>query len=172
MLYTLEARRPKIAEGCFVADNAIVIGSVTLEANASVWFNCVIRGDCDDLIVGEGSNVQDGSVLHTDIGIKLKIGKGVTVGHMAMLHGCEVGDNTLIGIKAVVLNRAKIGKNCIIGAGSLVTEGKEIPDGSMVMGVPGKVVRPLTPAEIQMITLSAQGYVANGKRFRDGLKPL
>jgi carbonic anhydrase/acetyltransferase-like protein (isoleucine patch superfamily) len=173
MIYTLGRRTPNLpGDEYFIADNAVVIGSVTLHRNASVWFNCVVRGDCDDLIVGENSNVQDGSVLHTDPGLKLRIGSNVTVGHMVMLHGCEIGDNTLIGIKSVILNRAKIGKNCIIGANSLITEGKEIPDGSLVMGSPGKVVRALTPQEIQMIGLSAQHYVENAKQFRKSLVPL
>ena len=171
MVYTLDNRRPQIAEGCFIAHNATVIGSVIMQPRASVWFNCVLRGDCDDLIVGEGSNVQDGSVLHTDPGIKLRIGSNVTVGHMVMLHGCEVGDNTVVGIKAVVLNGAKIGRNCIIGANSLITEGKEIPDGSMVMGSPGKVVRPLTPQEIQMTQYMAAHYVENAKRYLTAFKP-
>jgi carbonic anhydrase/acetyltransferase-like protein (isoleucine patch superfamily) len=143
---------------------------VTLHQNASIWFNCVVRGDTDDLIIGENSNIQDGSVLHTDPGIKLRVGRDVTVGHMVMLHGCEIGDNTLIGIKSVILNGAKIGRNCIIGANSLITEGKQIPDGSLVMGSPGKVVRPVTPQEIHMITRSAQHYVDNARRYRQHLK--
>ena len=172
MIYSIENHAPKIAAGCFVADNATVLGRVTLEKDSSVWFNCVLRGDIDDITVGEGSNVQDGSVLHTDIGIKLVIGHNVTVGHMVMLHGCTIGDNTLIGIKSVILNRAKIGKNCMIGANTLITEGKEIPDGSLVMGSPGKVIRPLTPQEIAMITLSAQHYIQNGKRYLTAFKLL
>ena len=172
MFYTLENRAPKIAPGCFVAHNAVVLGQVTLAADSSVWFNCVLRGDIDEISVGEGSNVQDGSVLHTDIGIKLVIGRNVTVGHMVMLHGCTIGDNSLIGIKSVILNRVKIGKNCMIGANTLVTEGKEIPDGSLVMGSPGKVIRPLTPQEISMITLSAQHYIQNGKRYLTAFKPV
>src|SRR5690242_8509184 len=152
MIYTLGNRAPKFTgPEYFVADNAMVMGSVTLHNNASVWFNCVLRGDCDELVVGENSNVQDGSVLHTDPGIQLRIGKDVTIGHMAMLHGCEIGDNTLIGIKSVILNRAKIGRNCIIGANSLITEDKEIPEGSLVVGSPGKVLWPLTEHEIRLI---------------------
>ena len=150
----------------------MVIGSVTLHPNASIWFNCVVRGDTDDLIIGENSNVQDGSVLHTDPGIKLRIGRDVTVGHMVMLHGCEIADNSLIGIKSVILNGAKIGRNCIIGANTLITEGKQIPDGSLVMGSPGKVVRPVTPQEIQFITGSAAHYVDNARRYREQLRPL
>ncbi len=171
MIYSLETHVPNIAPGCFVAHNATVLGQVTLEKDASVWFNCVLRGDTDRLTVGEGSNVQDGSVLHTDHGIQLVIGKNVTVGHLVMLHGCTIGDNTLIGIKSVILNRTKVGKNCIIGANTLLPEGKDIPDGSLVMGSPGKVIRPLTPQEIAMNTLSAQHYIHNGKRYLSAFKP-
>ena len=172
MIYTLEGRAPKfLGPDYFIADNAAVIGSVTLHPNASIWFNCVVRGDTDELIIGENSNVQDGSVLHTDPGIKLRIGRDVTIGHMVMLHGCEIGDNTLIGIKSVILNGAKIGRNCIIGANSLITEGKQIPDGSLVMGSPGKVVRPVTDEEIRMITASAAHYVQNAQRYRKHLRP-
>jgi carbonic anhydrase/acetyltransferase-like protein (isoleucine patch superfamily) len=172
MIYTLEDRAPRfLGPDYFIADSAAVIGSVTLHPNASIWFNCVVRGDTDELIIGENSNIQDGSVLHTDPGNKLRVGRDVTVGHMVMLHGCEIGDNTLVGIKSVVLNGAKIGRNCIIGANTLITEGKEIPDGSLVIGSPGKVVRPLTPPEVQMITLSARHYVENARRYRQHLKP-
>jgi carbonic anhydrase/acetyltransferase-like protein (isoleucine patch superfamily) len=172
MIYAIGERAPKFTGEYFIADNAMVMGAVTLHNNASVWFNCTLRGDCDDLIVGENTNVQDGSVLHTDPGIKLRIGRDCTIGHMVMLHGCEIGDNTLIGIKSVILNRAKIGKNCIVGANSLITEGKEIPDGSLVMGSPAKIVRPLTPQEIQVITLQAAHYVENARMFREKLRPL
>lgn len=171
MLYTLENRSPKfLGPDWFIADNAAVIGSVTLHNNASIWFGCTVRGDTDELIIGENTNVQDGSVLHTDPGIKLRIGRDCTIGHLVMLHGCEIGDNTLIGIKSVILNGAKIGRNCIIGANSLITEGKVIPDGSLVMGSPGKVVRPVTPQEIQVITLQAAHYVENAARYRKHLK--
>ena len=169
MIYTLEKRVPKFNGETWVADNASVIGSVTLEHEASVWFNCVLRGDVDDIIVGEGSNVQDGSVLHTDVGYKLTIGKGCTIGHLVMLHGCSIGDNTLIGIKSLVMNGAKIGNNCIVAANSLVTERKVFPDNVMIMGAPAKVVRELTPQEIQMITLSGKHYVANAKHFKANL---
>ncbi|MEO0982862.1 MAG: gamma carbonic anhydrase family protein [Pseudomonadota bacterium] len=155
----------------WVADNATVLGNVILEENASVWFNAVLRGDNDPITIGENSNVQDGSVLHTDIGCPLVIGRDVTVGHMAMLHGCTIGDETLIGIGSTILNRAKIGKNCIIGAHALIPEGKEIPDGSLVMGAPGKVVKQLSEPQIAMIRASAQVYVDNWKRFKTGLKP-
>ncbi len=149
----------------WVAENAMVLGRVRLLSNASVWFNAVLRGDNEWITVGENSNIQDGSVLHTDMGCPLTIGRDVTVGHMAMLHGCTVGDQSLIGIGAVVLNNARIGKNCLIGARALITEGKEIPDGSMVMGSPGKVVRQLTDEEIFGLKLSADHYVQNWQRY-------
>ena len=154
-----EERRVVCRGEHYIAPNATVIGSVVLEHNASVWFNAVIRGDNDEIVIGEGSNVQDGSVLHTDPGVKLIIGKGVTVGHMVMLHGCEICDNTLIGIKSVILNNVKIGRNCIIGANSLITEGKEIPDNSLVMGSPGKVVREINEKDLLRIRMNAENYV-------------
>lgn len=169
MLFQLDDRRVRAEGAYFVADNAQVMGSVLLKNNASVWFNAVLRGDNDLITVGENSNVQDGAVLHTDPGCPLTIGANVTVGHKVMLHGCSIGDNTLIGINAVILNRAQIGANCIVGANSLITEGKVIPDNSMVMGSPGKVVRQLTEQEVAGLRLSAAGYVANGKRFAAGL---
>ena len=147
-----------------------MIGDVTLHQNASIWFNCVVRGDTDELIIGENSNIQDGSVVHTDPGIKLRVGRDVTVGHLCMLHGCEIGDNSLIGIKSVILNRARIGRNCIIGANTLITEGKQIPDGSLVMGSPGKIVRQVTPEEIVMLTAQAAHYVENARRYRQHLR--
>ena len=171
MLQRFDGAAPIVHPEAWIHDSAVVIGSVTLHANASIWFNCVVRGDTDELIIGENSNIQDGSVLHTDPGIKLRVGRDVTVGHMAMLHGCEIGDNTLIGIKSVILNGAKIGRNCIIGANALITEGKQIPDGSLVMGSPGKVVRPVTGHEVEMITQSARHYVQNAQRYRRHLKP-
>ena len=170
MIYTLENRAPKFLGDYFIAENAAVIGSVTLHHNASVWFSCTVRGDTDELIIGENTNIQDGSVVHTDPGIQLRIGRDVTVGHLCMLHGCEIGDNSLIGIKSVILNRAKIGKNCIIGANTLITEGKEIPDNSLVMGSPGKVVRQVTPDEARMLTLQAAHYVENARRYREKLR--
>lgn len=170
MIYTLDKRTPQFKGEYWVADNATLIGAVTLENNVSVWFNCVVRGDVDDILIGENTNVQDGSVLHTDIGIKLRIGRGCTIGHMVMLHGCEIGDNTLIGIKSLIMNRAKIGRNCIVGANSLVTEGKSFPDNSLIVGAPAKLVRELTPQEIQLITLSSQHYVENAKRFKAQLR--
>lgn len=154
----------------WVAENATVLGNVVLKPGASVWFNCVLRGDNDPITVGENSNIQDGSVLHTDDGVPLTIGNNVTVGHMAMLHGCTVGDNSLIGIGATVLNHAKIGKNCLIGAHALIPEGKEIPDNSLVMGAPGKVVRELGDDMEAVLKASADHYVANWKRYATGLK--
>ena len=172
MLYSLGDARVEITgDDYFVAYNATVVGSVRLENNASVWFNAVIRGDNELITIGENSNIQDGSVLHTDPGVPLTIGKNVTVGHKVMLHGCVIGDNSLIGINSVILNGARIGKNCLIGANSLVTEGKEIPDGSLVMGSPAKVVKQLSPEQQQGLLQSAETYVANFKRFKQEMKP-
>ncbi len=172
MIYTLGDRVPEFhGDDYWVADNAVVVGSVILEQNASVWFNAVIRGDNDVITVGENSNIQDGSVLHTDGGFPLTIGKNVTVGHQVMLHGCTIGDNSLIGINSVVLNGAKIGKGCLIGANCLIPEGKEIPDGSLVMGSPGKVVRELPAEAIKGLEMSALHYVENFKRYKQDLKP-
>ena len=165
MFYDLEDKKPKNSGENWVAPNATIIGDVTLEKNSSVWFNAVIRGDNENIHVGEGSNVQDGSVLHTDPGCPLRIGKDVTIGHIVMLHGCTIGDNSLIGIGAVILNNAKIGKNCIIGAKALITENKEIPDKSLVVGAPGRVVRKLTDEEIGKITENAKHYQDNWKRY-------
>ena len=151
----------------FVAPNATVIGDVELAKDASVWFNATIRGDNEPIIIGEGSNVQDGSVIHTDPGYKCLIGKNVTVGHMVMLHGCEIGDGSLIGIGSVILNGAKIGKNCIIGAKALVTEGMIVPDGSMVLGSPGKIKKTLSEDEQKMVSFGADHYVKNYKRYKE-----
>lgn len=174
MIYCLGEHTPEFrGEDFFVADNATVIGSVILENNVSIWFNAVLRGDNEIITIGENSNVQDGVVMHTDIdGFGVTIGKGVTVGHQAMLHGCEIGDNSLVGINAVILDGVKIGKNCLIGANSLITAGKEIPDGSLVMGSPGKVVRPLTPEEVSELEHSALLYVDNFKRYKASLTTL
>ena len=170
-LYDLDGVKPSTPESgnYWVAENATVLGRVILKENASIWFNAVLRGDNDPIEIGENSNIQDGSVLHTDHGVPLTIGKNVTVGHMVMLHGCTIADGTLIGIGSTILNRAKIGKNCIIGAHSLIPEGKVIPDNSLVMGSPGKVVRELDEGAAQMIAASAQVYVDNWKRFKSGL---
>ena len=172
MLYKLGDAEVEIAgDDWFVADSAVVIGRVRLENNASVWYGAVLRGDNELIVVGENANVQDLSVLHTDPGIPLTIGRNVTVGHKVMLHGCTIGDNSLIGINSVVLNRANIGSNCLIGANSLVTEGKHIPDGSLVLGSPAKVIRQLTAEEKAMLLASADTYVRNFKRFKHELKP-
>lgn len=169
-LYTLDGVGP-VAEGPFwVADSAVVLGRVTLKANASVWFGATVRGDNDPIEIGENTNIQDGSVLHTDVGVPLHIGRNCTIGHMVMLHGCTIGDTSLIGIGSVVLNGARIGRNCLIGANTLIPEGREIPDGSLVMGSPGKVVRPLTDGQIQMLEASALHYVENWKRYAAGLR--
>ena len=159
-------------DGAWVAECAEVIGRVELHANASVWPKVVIRGDNDLIQIGEDSNVQDASILHTDPGYPLIIGKRVTVGHQVMLHGCTVGDECLIGIGAVVLNGAKIGNNCLVGARSLVTEGKVFPPGSLIMGSPAKVVRELTPEQIEGLRQSARGYMDNAQRFKAGLKKI
>ena len=172
MLYALGERRPKVHASCYVSDSAQVIGSIELEENASVWFNVVLRGDNDVIAIGKDSNVQDGTIIHTDSGIAVRVGRGVTIGHRVMLHGCEVGDYSLIGIGAVVLNRAKIGAHCLIGAGSLITEGKVIPDGSLVFGSPARVVRPLKDEEKLMLEGSAAHYVENGRRYKQSLSAL
>ena len=165
MFYDLKDKKPKNSGENWVAPNATIIGDVTLEKNSSIWFNAVLRGDLENIFVGEGSNVQDGSVLHTDPGCPLKIGKNVTVGHMVMLHGCTIEDESLIGISAVILNNAKIGKNCIIGAKSLITENKVIPDNSLVMGSPGKVIREVTEKEKKAVLAKTKRYQDNWKRY-------
>jgi len=166
MLHSLGGRAPQLqGEGHFIAANASVIGSVILHHQSSVWFNVVIRGDNETMVIGENTNIQDGSVLHTDAGVPFALGRGVTVGHQAMLHGCVVGDNSLIGIQAVVLNRAVIGSNCLIGSRALITEGKIIPDGSVVIGSPGKIVRQITPEEIVWMKGNAEHYVENARRY-------
>ena len=166
MIYKLGERALETAsDNYWIADNATLIGSVRLGNNASVWFGAVIRADNDIITIGDDSNIQDGAVLHVDMGVPMNIGKGVTVGHQAMLHGCTIGDNSLIGIHAVVLNKAVIGKNCIIGAHCLVPEGMHIPDNSLVMGVPAKVVKEISPQQAMMLPLSAQHYVAHSQHF-------
>ncbi|AQZ98565.1 gamma carbonic anhydrase family protein [Comamonas kerstersii] len=171
-VYELEGVAPQIAESAWIADSAQVMGDVQLGADASVWFGTVVRGDTAHITIGEGTNVQDASVLHADEGMPLTIGRHVTVGHQVMLHGCTIGDESLIGIGAIVLNGAKIGKNCLVGAGALVTEGKEFPDGSMIIGSPARVVRQLTPEQIEGLRRSAQHYIHNARRFRAGLRKL
>lgn len=171
MLYSFEDKNVQlIGAEHFVAENATVIGNVQLHDCSSVWFNVVIRGDNDPIIIGEGSNVQDGAVLHTDPGYPLVLGRGVTIGHQAMLHGCEVGDGSLVGIGAVVLNGVKIGKGCLIGANALVPEGMEIPDHSLVVGSPAKVKRTLSDEQIEGLKENAEHYVDNMRRFKSGFK--
>lgn len=150
----------------WIAPTAAVMGNVILKKNASVWFGATLRGDNDPIVIGENSNIQDGSVLHTDAGSPLTIGRDVTVGHMVMLHGCTIGDNSLVGVGSIILNGAKIGKNCLIGANCLITEGKEIPDNSLVMGAPGKVIREVSEGQARVLTASAHHYVENWKRYR------
>lgn len=171
-VYALADKQPTLAKGVWIADNATVIGDARLHENVSIWFGAVLRGDNDPITIGRNSNIQDGSVLHTDIGAPLTIGENVTVGHMVMLHGCTVGDGSLIGIKSVILNRAVIGKSCIIGANTLIPEGKVIPDRSLVMGSPGKVVRELTEQEVAMLQMSAAHYVDNAQRYATDLQVL
>ena len=170
MIYSLDGQMVDAHPESWVAPTASVMGNVKLEKNSSVWWGAVIRGDNDLITVGEGTNIQDGSVLHTDPGYPMKIGKNVTIGHMVMLHGCTIGEGSLIGIGSVVLNGAKIGKCCLIGAKALITEGKEIPDYSLVMGAPGKVVRTFTQEEAANLLKNAVSYQKNWKRFRDGLE--
>ena len=171
-IYELDGVAPEVDPSAWIADSAQVMGRVTLGAEASVWFGTIIRGDTESITIGRGSNIQDGSVMHADIGMPIVLGENVTVGHKVMLHGCTIGDETLIGIGAIVLNGAKIGRNCLVGAGALVTEGKEFPDGSMILGSPAKAVRQLTPEQIEGLKLSAQHYMDNARRFRAGLKKL
>jgi carbonic anhydrase/acetyltransferase-like protein (isoleucine patch superfamily) len=172
MIYTLDGVAPQIDPSAWVAPDANLIGRVVLEAEASVWFGVTIRGDNEEIRVGPGSNVQENCVLHTDIGYPLVIGANCTIGHKAMLHGCTIGEGTLIGMGATILNGARIGKGCLIGACALVTEGKVIPDGSLVMGAPGKVVRDLDSAARERLLLSAAGYRANARRFALGCRPV
>lgn len=169
MIYQLGKDKVTLGENTYIAPGAHVMGKVSLHDNASVWFNAVLRGDCDLISIGEGSNVQDGAILHTDYGFPMNIGKGVTIGHKVMLHGCTVGDYSLIGINAVVLNGANIGHHCVIGANALVTEGMIVPDYSLVIGSPGKVVKDIKPEQAEMLEKSAEHYQQNAKRFREEL---
>ena len=170
MFYRIDYRTPEKKEGVFVAGNATVIGSCVLCEESSIWFNAVLRGDNDVITVGPQSNVQDGAVLHTDSGIPLTLGKGVTVGHNAMLHGCDIGDYSLIGIGAVILNKARIGKHCIIGANALVPEGMDIPDGSLVVGSPAVIKRELNDMQKKLLEASAAHYVQNAERYTNTLE--
>lgn len=171
-IYELDGAAPRIADSAWVAESAQVIGDVELADEVGIWFGAVIRGDTDTIRIGRRTNIQDLSVLHADAGMPLTLGEDVTVGHQVMLHGCTVGDGSLIGIGAVVLNGAKIGKGCLVGAGSLVTEGKEFADGSMILGSPAKVVRQLSPEQLEGLRQSARHYVDNAHRFRAGLKKI
>ena len=167
MIIDLGDKKLKTVDDNFwIAPNASVIGDVNLERDASIWFNAILRADNEPITIGEGSNVQDGAIIHTDPGYACNIGKKVTVGHMAMLHGCSIGDGSLIGIGSVVLNGAKIGKNCIIGSKALVTEGMEVPDGSMVLGIPGKIKKTLSEEEQSVVPLGAEHYIDNYKKYK------
>ena len=166
MIYNFNNISPKIDKDSWFAPNSVLIGNVTLKKDANVWFNATLRGDVEPITIGEGSNIQDGSVIHTDPGCPTIVGKGVTIGHMVMLHGCEIADDCLIGIGSTILNKTKIGKNCIIGANALVTENKIIPERSLVLGSPGKVVRQVTDEEIKHIKENARDYVENFKKYK------
>ncbi len=168
-IYTLDGVRPTIDATAWVADTARVTGRVTLGAEAGIWFGSSLRGDIEPIVVGPRSNVQDNAVLHTEIGFPVVVGAGVTVGHLATLHGCTIGDDSLVGIAAVVLNGARIGRHCLVGAHARVTEGKDFPDGSLILGSPARVVRQLTPAEIEGIRYNARRYIANAALYRRGL---
>ena len=166
MIYDFEKNVPEVHPEAWVASNASIIGKVKLEKNSSIWFNAVLRGDIELITIGEGSNIQDGSVLHTDTGYPLTVGKRVTVGHMVMLHGCQISDDSLIGIGSIILNNAKIGKNCIIGANTLITENKVIPDNSLVVGSPGRVLRKVTDEEIKSVLENGKHYVDFSKKYK------
>ena len=171
-IYELDGVAPRLHPTAYVADSAEVIGNVELEEGASVWFGAILRGDNDLMHIGRGSNVQDGSVLHSDPGYPLTLGADVTIGHLVMLHGCTIGDGTLVGIGAVVLNGAKIGRNCLVGAGALVTEGKEFPDNSMIVGAPAKAIKELSPEQAARMRHAATHYVDNATRYRKGMKKI
>lgn len=170
-LYELDGRSPELPDGFFfVAENATVIGKIRIGVDVGIWFNAVLRGDNELIDIGARTNLQENCVLHTDMGFPLTIGEGCTIGHKAMLHGCTIGDNSLVGMGATILNGAVIGRNCLIGAGALVTEGKTIPDNSLVVGAPAKIVRTLDENAENQLRLSAAHYVENAKRFSEGLK--
>ncbi len=171
-IYELDGNAPQLGKGTWVADSAQVIGNVEIGDNASVWFGVVIRGDNETIRIGRNANIQDGSVLHSDAGVPLTLGDNVSVGHQVMLHGCTIGDGSLIGIQAVILNNAKIGRNCVVGAGSVVTEGKEFPDNSLIFGSPAKVMRTLDEVGQRMGTRISEHYVENAQRYRHGLKKI
>jgi carbonic anhydrase/acetyltransferase-like protein (isoleucine patch superfamily) len=172
-IYAIDGVEPRFEDrdSNWVAPDATLIGNITLGRNVGIWFGTVVRGDNEKISIGEDSNVQEHTIMHTDPGFPLTIGKGCTIGHRAMLHGCMIGDNSLIGMGAIVLNGAKIGRNSLVGAGALVTEGKEFPDNSLIVGSPAKAIRALDDAAVERLRKSAAHYVANGKRFKAGLKP-
>lgn len=169
-IYQLGEHAPDVDSSAYITDSANLVGKVKIEANATIWFGVTIRGDNELITIGENSNVQEGSILHTDPGFPLTIGKNVTVGHQAMLHGCTIGEGSLVGIQAVILNGAKIGKNCLVGAGALVTEGKEFPDNSLIIGTPAKAVRTLSEEDIARLGGNADNYVKRGQFFKQNLK--
>ncbi|WP_339107235.1 gamma carbonic anhydrase family protein [Thioclava sp. GXIMD4216] len=172
MIYELDGIKPRLAENVWIAADANLIGRVVLEEGASVWFGATLRGDNEEIFIGAGSNVQESVIMHTDMGFPLVVGPDCTIGHRALLHGCEIGAGTLVGMGAMIMNGAKVGKGCLIGAGALVTEGKVIPDNSLVLGAPGKVVRELQEADRAMLRKGADRYRANAERYRKGLKAL
>ncbi len=172
MLYALGDKQPVLSRRYFIAPDAVLVGDVTVGEDVSIWFNAVIRGDNASIVIGEGSNVQECSVLHVDEGVPMSIGKYVTVGHKVMLHGCTIGDGSLIGMNAVVLNNAVIGKNCLVGANALVTEGMVIPDGSMVLGSPAKVIKPLSDAALEGLPVSARHYIEKIDLYNEQLRPI
>ena len=170
-IYSLDGVAPRVPESgnYWVAPDATIIGNVILDENASVWWGAKIRGDNDEISIGEGTNIQDNCVLHTDLGYPLTIGENCTIGHKVMLHGCKIGDNSLVGMGAILLNGAEIGSNSLIGAGALITENKKIPDNSLVVGTPGKVIRELESNAIELMQLTAQSYIQNWRRYKNGL---
>ena len=172
-LYALDGAAPQIDPDVgWIAPTAVLVGKVIVEAEVGIWFGVVARGDNEPITIGRRTNIQENTVLHTDMGYPLSIGEGCTIGHKAMLHGCTIGDNTLIGMGATVLNGARIGRDCLIGAGALITEGKDIPDGSLVVGAPGKIVRQLDEDAISRLAASAEGYVRNARRFTLGMSQI
>lgn len=169
-IYELDDRKPVIPDSCYIAENAVIIGSVILGERVSIMFGAVLRADNEPIVIGDDSNIQDNSVLHTDPGVPLTIGKGVTVGHQVMMHGCTIGDGSLIGIQAVILNNAVIGKDCLVGAGAVVTEGKSFPDRAVIFGAPAKAVREISDDNVQRLRMSAQSYVRRGAQYKSKLK--
>jgi len=172
MIYALGNHTPQLGEHCYVAPDAAVIGQVITGTDVSIWFNAVLRGDNEPIHIGDGSNIQDGAVLHVDPGVPINIGKHVTIGHKAMLHGCTIGHGSLIGINAVILNNAVIGQNCLIGANALVTENMQIPDGSLVLGSPAKIIKPVSEAALAVMANGAQSYVDKIDVYAEGLKAI